>query len=97
MAFNRGIDALLFSKLHYPVNLGNPNEMTVMKLAELILRMTGSKSRVVHRPLPADDPKRRCPDISQAKRELGWTPRVPIEEGLAETLRYFAEEVRRKK
>ena len=90
----RGIHALLFSDFHLPVNLGNPNEMTVMKLAQLILQMTGSKSKIVYRPLPADDPKQRCPDIALAKKELRWAPEVPLEKGLRHTLEYFREAVR---
>ena len=87
----RGIHAVLFSRLHMPDNLGNPNEMSVLKLAKTILRMTGSKSPIVYRELPVDDPKQRCPDIALAKQELGWAPRVALEEGLAQTLEYFAE------
>ena len=84
-----GIEKVLASSLHDPVNLGNPNEMTVSDLARMILRMTGSKCRIVHKDLPLDDPKRRCPDISLAKRTLHWAPRVMLEEGLADTIAYF--------
>jgi UDP-glucuronate decarboxylase len=72
-----------------PVNLGNPHEITVRELAEHVIRATGSDSRIVHRPLPADDPLQRCPDIAQARRVLGWAPRVALEEGLARTIAYF--------
>ncbi len=72
-----------------PVNIGNPREFTVRELADLILRLTGSRSQVVFRPLPTDDPKQRCPDISQARRVLGWEPKVPLEEGLRHTIGYF--------
>ena len=89
----RGIDALLFSKYHLPVNLGNPNEMSVLKLAKQILEMTGSKSPLVYRPLPADDPRQRCPDIALAKKTLDWEPAVPLREGLGHTIEYFREEV----
>ena len=84
-----GIEKMLASGLHEPVNLGNPNEMTVLELAHVILRMTGSKSRVVYKALPEDDPKRRCPDIELAKKKLGWTPAVRLEKGLAATIAYF--------
>ncbi len=72
-----------------PVNIGNPGEFTVRELADLVLRLTGSRSQVVFRPLPTDDPKQRCPDISQARRVLGWEPKVPLEEGLRHTIGYF--------
>jgi dTDP-glucose 4,6-dehydratase len=74
-----------------PVNLGNPREFTVRELADLVLRLTGSRSPVVYQPLPTDDPKQRRPDISQAKRLLGWEPRVPLEDGLRHTIDYFQE------
>lgn len=89
----RGIDKLVFSKLNIPVNLGNPNEMSVLKLAKLIIELTGSKSKIVYRPLPVDDPKQRCPDISRAKKELGWKPEVNLKDGLSETIQYFRKEV----
>jgi len=72
-----------------PVNLGNPGEFTIRELAEQVIELTGSASRVVHRPLPADDPQQRRPDISLAKRELNWQPHVPLSVGLTETIRYF--------
>ena len=73
-----------------PVNLGNPEEMTVNELASLIVGLTGSTSTVVHRPLPPDDPRRRCPDISLAKRILdGWYPKIPLAEGLKKTIQSF--------
>ncbi len=89
----RGIDRLIFSKLNIPVNLGNPNEMSVLKLAKLIIELTGSKSKIVYRPLPVDDPKQRCPNISRAKKELGWKPEVNLKDGLSETIQYFRKEV----
>jgi dTDP-glucose 4,6-dehydratase len=84
-----GIDKLMRSSIHEPVNLGNPNEMTVLELAKVILSMTGSKSRLVYKDLPVDDPKQRCPDIARAKKDLGWSPRVGLKTGLAGTIDYF--------
>lgn len=72
-----------------PVNLGNPVEFTIRELAELVIRKTGSRSRIVELPLPADDPQQRRPDISTAKATLGWEPTVPLEEGLDRTIAYF--------
>ncbi len=72
-----------------PVNLGNPHEITVRELAERIIALTGSRARIVHRPLPADDPTRRCPDIGLARRLLGWEPAIPLEIGLERTIAYF--------
>jgi UDP-glucuronate decarboxylase len=74
-----------------PLNLGNPTESSVLQLAEKILRLTGSRSKIVFRPLPSDDPTRRCPDIALAKSKLGWEPRVDLEEGLRKTIAYFRE------
>ena len=76
-----------------PVNIGNPGESTVLELAEKVLALTGSKSRIVLRPLPSDDPVRRCPDISLAKSKLSWEPRVGLEEGLGKTIDYFREKL----
>ncbi len=72
-----------------PVNIGNPHEFTMLELAEAVLRLTGSPSRIVFKPLPQDDPRQRRPDIALAKRELGWAPRVELEEGLGRTIDYF--------
>ena len=72
-----------------PVNLGNPEEFTIRRLAETVLRMTGSRSRIACRPLPQDDPTQRRPDISLAKEKLEWNPKTPLEEGLAKTIAYF--------
>ncbi|MGQ0750746.1 MAG: UDP-glucuronic acid decarboxylase family protein [Betaproteobacteria bacterium] len=77
-------------KLHAPVNLGNPRECTVLELARLVVRMTGSSSRVEFKPLPQDDPVRRCPDIAAARSILKWTPRVSLQQGLMRTIDYFA-------
>ncbi|MCS7298368.1 MAG: SDR family oxidoreductase [Spirochaetia bacterium] len=72
-----------------PVNLGNPGEFRIIELAEMVLKMTGSKSKIVYKPLPEDDPKMRRPDITLAKNKLGWEPKVPLVEGLKETIAYF--------
>ena len=72
-----------------PINLGNPGEFTMKELAELVLELTGSKSKIAFHPLPADDPRQRQPDISQAKEKLGWQPTVPLREGLGKTIEYF--------
>ena len=72
-----------------PVNLGNPGEFSVRELAEAIIRITGSKSKIVYKPLPQDDPARRKPDISTAREMLGWAPKIPLEEGLRQTIDYF--------
>ena len=72
-----------------PVNLGNPGEFTIMELAEKVIQMTGSKSKIDQRPLPSDDPKQRQPNISLAKDKLGWEPKVSLEEGLRPTIEYF--------
>ena len=74
-----------------PVNLGNPSEFTIFELAENVIRLTGSTSRIVFRPLPQDDPAQRRPDIARAERLLSWQPRVPLAEGLANTVAYFRE------
>lgn len=72
-----------------PVNLGNPTEIKISTLAEMVIRMTGSKSKIIHLPLPQDDPKQRKPDISLAKKELNWAPKVDTEKGLEKTIEYF--------
>ena len=76
-----------------PVNLGNPGEFTMLELAEQVLKQTKSKSKIVHKPLPADDPKQRRPDISLAKKYLKWEPKVPLAEGLKRTIAYFKTKV----
>lgn len=78
-----------------PVNLGNPQEITVRELAEKILQLSKSKSRLVRKPLPADDPKQRCPDIRLAKAKLKWAPTVPLEKGLVKTIAWFRQTLRR--
>jgi UDP-glucuronate decarboxylase len=77
-----------------PVNLGNPNEMTIKALADRIIQLTGSRSKIVHKPLPTDDPTRRQPDISVAKQELGWEPKVDLDAGLKKTIANFEERLR---
>ena len=72
-----------------PVNLGNPGEFTMLQLAELALKLVGGKSKIIHKPLPMDDPRQRRPDISLARKILGWEPKVPLEEGLTRTIEYF--------
>jgi dTDP-glucose 4,6-dehydratase len=91
----RGIAALLESDEHEPVNLGNPDEVTVLQLAREIIELTGSGSRIVFEPLPVDDPKVRQPDITKARRVLAWKPQVPRHEGLRLALDYFRQEVER--
>jgi len=84
-----GIFRLMMSDLVDPVNIGNPREMTIRELAETIVALTGSKSRIVLKPLPVDDPKIRQPDITRARTLLGWEPKVPLDQGLGVTLAYF--------
>jgi dTDP-glucose 4,6-dehydratase len=84
-----GIIRLMLSNLNEPVNIGNPQEMTIEQIASTIIRMTGSKSRIVHRELPVDDPKVRQPDITRARQLLGWEPVVSLEQGLVKTIEYF--------
>jgi dTDP-glucose 4,6-dehydratase len=86
-----GLCRLMESDERYPVNLGNPQEMTILEFAERIRRLTGTKSQIVHEPLPQDDPKQRKPDISKARSLLGWQPHVALEDGLRETIKYFRE------
>ena len=71
------------------MNLGNPGEFTMLELAEQVLRLTGSNSKLIHKPLPPDDPRQRQPDIRLAKSKLGWEPKVSLEDGLKETIGYF--------
>ncbi|HOH06856.1 MAG TPA: SDR family oxidoreductase [bacterium] len=86
-----GIYRLMMSDQHEPVNIGNPHEMTIREMAEAIIRLTGSSSPLVTKPLPVDDPKVRQPDITLARRLLGWEPRVDLEEGLTRTIAWFRE------
>jgi len=92
----RGIEALLLSGHPGPVNIGNPREMTLLEMAHAVVALTGSKSRIVHRPLPTDDPKVRQPDIRLARRVLRWVPRVDLNTGLRRTIQYFRGRLRRR-
>ena len=83
----------MLSKENDPINIGNPQEMTIEQIARLIIEMTGSKSKIVYKPLPTDDPKVRQPDITRARTLLGWEPKVPLEQGLGRTIDYFREKV----
>jgi dTDP-glucose 4,6-dehydratase len=89
-----GIFRLLMSDHHEPVNLGNPHEMTIREMAQTIIRLTGSKSTIVEKPLPVDDPKIRQPDIALAKELLNWSPTVDLETGLQKTVAWFRETMR---
>jgi dTDP-glucose 4,6-dehydratase len=84
-----GIIRLAESNVNEPVNIGNPHEMSIEEMAHLIIKMTGSKSTVVFKPLPTDDPKVRKPDITRARTLLHWEPKVPLEQGLTSTIAYF--------
>ena len=88
-----GVIRLLESDINDPVNIGNPHEMTIEEIAKTIIRLTGSNSKLVYRPLPEDDPKVRQPDITRARTLLGWEPKVSLEEGLTRTLEYFRTKV----
>jgi dTDP-glucose 4,6-dehydratase len=88
-----GVYRLMGSAVEDPVNIGNPQELTIRQLAERILALTGSRSRIVPRPLPVDDPRVRQPDITRARERLGWEPRVSLEEGLRTTLAYFRQKL----
>jgi dTDP-glucose 4,6-dehydratase len=92
-----GINRLLQVEHHLPVNIGNPHEMTVLEFAETIIKLTGSKSPIVFKPLPEDDPQVRQPDITKARQILKWEPRVGLEEGLAKTIEYFRVRLRGEK
>lgn len=91
-----GIWRLLNSDFTDPVNIGNPHEMTILEFADIIVKLTDGKSEIAFEPLPVDDPKTRQPDISLAKKILGWEPGVPLEEGLLKTVAYFQEILARK-
>jgi dTDP-glucose 4,6-dehydratase len=84
-----GIYRLLMSDYPYPVNIGNPSEITINQFAEEIIKLTGTSQKLIHKPLPQDDPKQRRPDITRAKEILGWEPKVDREEGLKITYDYF--------
>jgi len=90
-----GFVALMNSGDHLvgPVNIGNPGEFTIRELAEMVIDLTGSRSKIIHESLPADDPKQRQPNITLAKKELGWEPKIPLREGLIRTIAYFDEQL----
>ncbi len=84
-----GIYRLLMSDINDPFNIGNPHEMTIKEMAEMVLKVTGSKSKLIYKPLPIDDPKVRQPNITRAKKYLGWEPEIGLEEGLKKTVQWF--------
>jgi dTDP-glucose 4,6-dehydratase len=84
-----GILRLSRSEEHLPTNIGNPNEFTILECAKLVLEVTGSKSKIVSEPLPEDDPKQRKPDITKARKLLGWEPKIQLREGLERSMDYF--------
>ena len=88
-----GIFRLSQCDFHEPVNIGNPTEFTILDFAKLIVKLTGSQSQIAYEPLPVDDPKQRRPDISRAKKLLGWEPKVKLEDGLRQTIDYFRDKV----
>lgn len=88
-----GIYRLLESNEHDPVNIGNPHEITILEFAERVRTLVGAKAPIVFRPLPQDDPKQRCPDITRARKILGWEPKINLEEGLRRTYDYFKEKI----
>jgi dTDP-glucose 4,6-dehydratase len=88
-----GIYRLMSSNEHDPTNIGNPHEITLLEFAQRILKLTGATVPIVFEPLPQDDPKQRCPDITKAKRILGWEPQVQLEDGLRRTLEYFKQQL----
>ena len=88
-----GIYRLSQADYHEPVNLGNPTEFTILEFGKMVLQLTGSPSQIVYKPLPQDDPKQRRPDITKARKLLGWEPQVPLAEGLAKTIDYFRDKV----
>jgi dTDP-glucose 4,6-dehydratase len=89
-----GIYRLLGSGLNEPVNIGNPRELTLLELAKMVRAAAGAKSRIVFKPLPVDDPRVRKPDISLARRELAWRPKVSLEEGLRKTVYFFRSKIK---
>jgi len=88
-----GIIRLMESNTNEPVNIGNPHEVTIEEIARTIIKLIGSKSQIVRRPLPVDDPKQRRPDITRARTLLGWEPKVGLEEGLLKTVEYFKKKI----
>ena len=92
-----GIYRLMQSDEHLPTNIGNPQEITILEFARQVKQLTDSRSEIVFKPLPQDDPKQRCPDITKAKKLLGWEPKIPLEEGLRLTLAYFKAQIEKEK
>jgi dTDP-glucose 4,6-dehydratase len=90
-----GIHRLMMSSVTDPVNIGNPVEMTMLEFAEAIIRATKARSRIVFKPLPQDDPRQRQPDITRARKRLGWEPHVSLEQGLQKTISYFRQKLLR--
>ena len=90
-----GIYRLMMSEEIYPVNIGNPTELTILDFAREIIALTGAKSQLIHMELPIDDPKQRRPDISRAKHLLNWEPQISLREGLEKTIQWFAEEIQK--
>lgn len=90
-----GILRLAWSEIHEPVNIGNPDEFTVMECARMVLKVTRSKSGIEHRPLPTDDPRQRRPDIARARQILGWEPKIDLEQGLRLSMNYFIQAIAR--
>jgi dTDP-glucose 4,6-dehydratase len=88
-----GIFRLMMSNFHEPVNVGNPREMTILQFAEEIMRITGTASKIEHKPLPVDDPKVRQPDITRARNILGWEPKIDFDKGIRETIEFFRDKV----
>src|ERR1041384_5170608 len=88
-----GIFRLSQAHYHEPVNIGNPTEFTILEFAKLVLKFTGSQSQIAYKPLPQDDPKQRRPDITRARKILGWEPKVDLETGLRQTIEYFRDKV----
>jgi len=86
-----GIVRLLYSRVHTPVNIGNPDEFTILEFAKLVVKMSGSKSKIAFKPLPTDDPKQRRPDITLARKHLRWRPKVKLQRGLRDTIEWFKE------
>ncbi|MGD0354777.1 MAG: UDP-glucuronic acid decarboxylase family protein [Dehalococcoidia bacterium] len=89
----QGIYKLMKTEFHEPVNLGNPNEMNMLELARVVRGITGTEGKLVFKPMPGDDPKRRRPDISKAQTILGWSPKISLQQGLTETIRWFSDEL----
>ena len=85
---------MLMSDYTLPVNIGNPVENTILDFAKVIIKMTGTKSRIIYKPIPVDDPKQRCPDITKAKKLLHWEPKVALAEGITRTIEYFKTKIK---